>query len=79
VINDINEERMKGNGRISKTVWKRYGGFCNAGCDKEETIENLKRSPWLSGVDIIVSNAGSVFQSITDHSIEDWDKLYNIQ
>ena len=35
IINDINEERMKGaDGRISKTIWKRYCSFCNTGCDK---------------------------------------------
>jgi NADP-dependent 3-hydroxy acid dehydrogenase YdfG len=33
----------------------------------------------FGGVDIIVNNAGiSISKSITDHSIEDWDKLYDI-
>jgi NAD(P)-dependent dehydrogenase (short-subunit alcohol dehydrogenase family) len=33
----------------------------------------------FGGVDIIVNNAGiSISKSITDHSIEDWDRLYDI-
>jgi NAD(P)-dependent dehydrogenase (short-subunit alcohol dehydrogenase family) len=33
----------------------------------------------FGGVDIIVNNAGiSISKSITDHSTEDWDKLYDI-
>ena len=33
----------------------------------------------FGGVDIVVNNAGiSISKSIEDHSIEDWDKLYDI-
>ena len=45
------------------------------------TIEKAFAAAVLAfgGVDIIVSNAGiSISKSITDHSLEDWDKLYDI-
>ena len=33
----------------------------------------------FGGIDIIVNNAGiSISKPIQDHSIEDWDKVYNI-
>jgi len=45
------------------------------------TIEKAFAATALAfgGVDIIVNNAGiSISKSITDHSIADWDKLYDI-
>jgi NAD(P)-dependent dehydrogenase (short-subunit alcohol dehydrogenase family) len=48
---------------------------------REETIENTFEAIVLAfgGVDIIVNNAGiSISKPITDHSTEDWDKLYDI-
>ncbi len=46
-----------------------------------ETIEKAFTNAALAfgGVDIVVNNAGiSISKSITDHTIEDWDKLYDI-
>jgi len=46
-----------------------------------ETIEKAFAATALAfgGVDVIVNNAGiSISKPVTDHSIEDWDKLYNI-
>src|SRR5262249_16598503 len=46
-----------------------------------ETIEKAFVNAVLAfgGVDIVVNNAGiSISKSITDHSIADWDKLYDI-
>jgi NAD(P)-dependent dehydrogenase (short-subunit alcohol dehydrogenase family) len=46
-----------------------------------ETIEKAFTATVLAfgGVDIIVNNAGiSISKPITDHTIQDWDKLYDI-
>ncbi len=47
----------------------------------EETIKAALKHAALAfgGVDIIVNNAGiSISKPIADHTIEDWDKLYDI-
>ena len=82
MINDINEERMKG---AVEEFEKQFGRdiVASATLDvtKEETIEKAFESIALAfgGVDIIVNNAGiSISKSINDHSAEDWDKLYDI-
>ena len=82
MINDINEERMKG---AVEEFQKQFGKDIVASAmldvTKEETIEKTFETIALAfgGVDIIVNNAGiSISKSITDHSIEDWDKLYDI-
>jgi rhamnulose-1-phosphate aldolase/alcohol dehydrogenase len=82
MINDINEERMKA---AMEEFQKQFGKDIVASAmldvTKEETIEKTFEEITMAfgGVDIIVSNAGiSISKSITDHSIEDWDKLYNI-
>jgi NAD(P)-dependent dehydrogenase (short-subunit alcohol dehydrogenase family) len=46
-----------------------------------DTIESAMKAAALAfgGVDLIVNNAGiSISKSITDHSIADWDRLYDI-
>ena len=82
MINDINEERMKS---ATEEFQKQFGKDIVASAmldvTKEETIEKTFEAITLAfgGVDIIVNNAGiSISKSITDHSIEDWDKLYDI-
>ena len=82
VINDINEERMKG---AMEEFQEQFGKDAVASVDLDvtnnETIEEAFAATALAfgGVDIIVNNAGiSISKSITDHSIEDWDKLYDI-
>jgi len=82
MINDINEERMRG---AVEEFQKQFGKdvVASAALDvtKEETIEKTFETIVLAfgGVDIIVNNAGiSISKSITDHSTEDWDKLYDI-
>ena len=82
MINDINEERMKG---AVEEFQKQFGKDIVASAmldvTKEKTIEKTFEEITLAfgGVDIIVNNAGiSISKSITDHSIEDWDKLYDI-
>jgi rhamnulose-1-phosphate aldolase/alcohol dehydrogenase len=82
LINDINEERLKS---ASEEFQKQFGKDIVASAildvTKEETIENTFEAITLAfgGVDIIVNNAGiSISKSITDHSIDDWNKLYDI-
>ncbi len=82
VINDINEERMKG----AMEEFKQQFGRDTAASTlldvtNNETIEKAFADAVLAfgGVDIVVNNAGiSISKSITDHSITDWDKLYDI-
>ena len=82
MINDINEERMKGAvEEFQKLFGKDIVASAALDVTKEETIEKTFEAMVLAfgGVDIIVNNAGiSISRSITDHSTEDWDKLYDI-
>jgi rhamnulose-1-phosphate aldolase/alcohol dehydrogenase len=82
VINDINEERLK---NAIAEFQQQFGNDTASSVllDVTEitTIEKAFAAASLAfgGVDIIVNNAGiSISKSITDHSIEDWDKLYDI-
>lgn len=82
MINDINEERMKGAvEEFQKQFGKDIVASATLDVTKEETIAKTFEAITLAfgGVDIIVNNAGiSISKSITDHSTEDWDKLYDI-
>jgi rhamnulose-1-phosphate aldolase/alcohol dehydrogenase len=82
MINDINEERMKGAvEEFQKQFGKDIVASATLDVTKEKTIEETFETIALAfgGVDIIVNNAGiSISKSITDHSTEDWDKLYDI-
>jgi rhamnulose-1-phosphate aldolase/alcohol dehydrogenase len=82
VINDINEERMKGAmDEFQKQFGKDTAASTLLNVTNNETIEQAFTNAMLAfgGVDIVVNNAGiSISKSITEHSIEDWDKLYNI-
>ena len=82
IINDINEERLQ---NAMKEFEKQFGKDTAAATlldvTNNETIVNAFAQAALNfgGVDIIVNNAGiSVSKSITDHTIDDWDKLYDI-
>lgn len=82
IINDINEERLQ----IAMEEFKQLFGRDTAAATlldvtDNHTIEKAFAVTALAfgGVDIIVNNAGiSISKSITDHSIEDWDRLYDI-
>jgi len=82
MINDINEERLQ----HAMEEFNRDFGRDNVASTQLDvtsnaTIEKAYAATALAfgGVDIVVNNAGiSISKPITDHSIEDWDKLYNI-
>ncbi len=82
VINDINEERMKGAmDEFQKQFGKDTAASTLLDVTNNETIENAFTEAALAfgGVDIVVNNAGiSISKPISEHSIEDWDKLYDI-
>jgi rhamnulose-1-phosphate aldolase/alcohol dehydrogenase len=82
IINDINEERLQS---AMEDFQKLFGRDTAASTlldvTDNATIEKAFAATALAfgGVDIIVNNAGiSISKSITDHSIEDWNKLYDI-
>jgi NAD(P)-dependent dehydrogenase (short-subunit alcohol dehydrogenase family) len=82
IINDINTERMEG---AMSEFQKQFGRDTAASTlldvTNEETIEEALDAAALAfgGVDIIVNNAGiSTSKALLDHTVEDWDKLYNI-
>ncbi len=82
VLNDVNEERLND---CKKEFIKLYGKDAVASTLLDVTdagsIQQACANAVLAfgGIDIIVNNAGiSISKPIQDHSIEDWDKVYNI-
>ena len=82
IINDINEERLQSaTEEFQKTFGKDNAASVMLDVTNKETITKAMDNAALAfgGVDIIVNNAGiSTSKSIEDHSIADWDKLYDI-
>lgn len=82
VINDINEERMKGAmDEFQKEFGKDTAASALLDVTNDEMIEEAFAATALAfgGVDIVVNNAGiSISKSISDHTIQDWNKLYDI-
>jgi rhamnulose-1-phosphate aldolase/alcohol dehydrogenase len=82
VLNDINEERLAG---AKEEFVKKFGKD-----SVSTTLLNVTDAPSIvnamdaaalafGGVDIIVNNAGiSISKPIQDHTLEDWDRLYDI-
>ena len=82
IINDINEERLHA---AIESFNNQYGKDTAAAVvldvTSQQTIDKAMEGTALAfgGVDIIVNNAGiSISKSIPDHTIADWDKLYDI-
>ncbi len=82
VINDINQERMDSAIEEFKKQFGRDAATATLlDVTNAATIEKAFADTVLAfgGVDIVINNAGiSISKSIADHSIEDWDKLYDI-
>ena len=82
VINDINQERIDATvNEFQQSFGKDAVASVILDVTNDASIKSALDGATLAfgGIDIIVNNAGiSISKSITDHSIEDWDKLYNI-
>ena len=82
VINDINEERLQS---ATQEFIKKYGKdtatAVHLDVTDKDTITKAMEATALAfgGVDIIVNNAGiSISKPVEEHTLEDWDKLYDI-
>jgi NAD(P)-dependent dehydrogenase (short-subunit alcohol dehydrogenase family) len=82
IINDINSERLDS---AVKEFQMQFGNDVVSSVlldvTDNDTVEAAIKAAALAfgGVDLIVNNAGiSISKSITDHSIGDWDRLYDI-
>ena len=82
IINDINEERLTG---AKEDFIKLFGKDAVAATALNVTDTESAGKAFddaclaFGGVDIVVNNAGiSISKSITDHTLEEWDRLYNI-
>ncbi|MBL7783462.1 MAG: bifunctional aldolase/short-chain dehydrogenase [Saprospiraceae bacterium] len=82
LLNDLNTERLE---EAKAAFLKQFGKDAVAATTLNVTdassIEAAMQAAALAfgGVDIVVNNAGiSISQSLTDHSEENWDKLYDI-
>ncbi len=82
IINDINEERLQtAMDEFVKLFGKDTAASVMLDVTNNDTIEKALAAAAIAfgGVDIVVNNAGiSISKSIADHSIADWDKLYDI-
>ena len=82
IINDINEERLEG----AKAEFVQIFGkdavastLLNVtdAASTEQALDNACLA--FGGVDIVINNAGiSISKSIAEHSLEEWDRLYDI-
>ncbi len=82
VLNDINQERLDGAmEEFKKAFGKDTAASTLLNVTDNATIAKAFADAALAfgGVDIVINNAGiSISKSIADHTIEDWDKLYDI-
>ncbi|MBP6590075.1 MAG: bifunctional aldolase/short-chain dehydrogenase [Chitinophagaceae bacterium] len=82
VINDINEERLDSTREeFVKAYGKDVVSSTLLNVTDVSTIESAMDDAALAfgGVDIIINNAGiSISKSIAEHTIEEWDRLYDI-
>jgi rhamnulose-1-phosphate aldolase/alcohol dehydrogenase len=82
MLNDINEDRLREAVQDFKTLFgKDVIGSTVLNVTAAESIRSAYEETILAfgGVDILVNNAGiSISKTIGDHTLEDWDKLYDI-
>jgi rhamnulose-1-phosphate aldolase/alcohol dehydrogenase len=82
ILNDINQERLD---TATEEFLKLYGKDAVASTllnvtNKDSTFTAFENAALaFGGVDIVVNNAGiSISKSIAEHSLEEWDRLYDI-
>jgi NAD(P)-dependent dehydrogenase (short-subunit alcohol dehydrogenase family) len=82
MLNDIDESRLTG---ATEEFRKNFGRDSVAGVKLDVTSEESAQQAFadaslaFGGIDIIVNNAGiSISKSLTDHTLADWDRLYDI-
>jgi rhamnulose-1-phosphate aldolase/alcohol dehydrogenase len=82
IINDINVERLEGaTADFTKMFGKDAVASTLLNVTNENSTELALNAACLAfgGVDIIVNNAGiSISKSIAEHTLEEWDRLYDI-
>jgi rhamnulose-1-phosphate aldolase/alcohol dehydrogenase len=82
LLNDINEERMNGAVKEFITMFGKDNigsALLNVTDEAGITAAFEQIALQFGGVDIIVNNAGiSISKSIAEHSLEEWDRLYDI-
>jgi NAD(P)-dependent dehydrogenase (short-subunit alcohol dehydrogenase family) len=82
ILNDINEERLAG---AQEEFIRKFGKDSVASTllnvtDQASTAQAIKNAALaFGGIDIVVNNAGiSISKSIAEHTLEEWDRLYDI-
>jgi rhamnulose-1-phosphate aldolase/alcohol dehydrogenase len=82
ILNDINQERLDA---ATEEFLKLFGKDAVSSTllnvtDKDSAFTAFENTALaFGGVDIVVNNAGiSISKSIAEHSLEDWDRLYDI-
>ena len=82
ILNDIDDGRLNA---ATEEFKKNFGKDNVAGVTLDVTSEQSAQKAFsdasllFGGIDIIVNNAGiSISKSLTDHSVADWDRLYDI-
>ena len=82
IINDINEERLQSaTAEFHKAYGKDTAAAVVLDVTNAATIAKAMEDAALAfgGVDIVINNAGiSISKSIAEHTIEEWDRLYDI-
>ncbi len=82
VLNDVNSERLNGAKEEFNTLFgKDVAAAALLDVTNEVSVEKAFETAALAfgGVDIIVNNAGiSISKPLTEHTLEDWDRLYDI-
>jgi rhamnulose-1-phosphate aldolase/alcohol dehydrogenase len=82
VLNDINQERLDGaQAEFTKAFGKDAVATTLLNVTDYTSIQNALSAASLAfgGVDIVVNNAGiSISKPIGEHTIEEWDRLYDI-
>jgi rhamnulose-1-phosphate aldolase/alcohol dehydrogenase len=82
IINDINGERLESaKDEFQQKFGKDTASTVVLDVTSEASVEKAVEEAILAfgGVDIVVNNAGiSISKSLTDHTTQDWDRLYDI-